>query len=100
MKGNKKEEFLRHTCPGRNGRRLLQDLCYGLEGTKRPEYCAEHAKDGMINVLSRRCTNPSCNTIASFGVNDDRRIPEFCAKHAKAGMVVIKGNKVWPPALQ
>lgn len=28
---------------------------YGVEGTKKAEYCSKHAKEGMVNVRDRRC---------------------------------------------
>ena len=41
---------------------------YGVEGTKRAEFCAQHAREGFVNVLGARCTHQGCSKRPTFGV--------------------------------
>lgn len=58
---------------------------YGVEGTKKAEYCARHARDGLVSVVGKRCAHGGCSKHPSYGF-EERRIKEFCAPHAKEGM--------------
>ena len=60
---------------------------YGEAGGK-ANLCAEHAKDGIVNVRHEKCNHtgctkhPSCSTAAS-------RKRVFCATHAEDGTVSV-----------
>ena len=41
---------------------------FGVAGTTKREYCAQHAKDGVINVNIRPCRTEGCRNQLSFGV--------------------------------
>lgn len=62
-----------------------------MEGTKKAERCAQHAMDGMVNVLYKRCGHPGCTTRPSNGVRGET--PEFCLQHAEQGIVVSRTGR-------
>ena len=41
---------------------------YGVEGTRRAEFCAQHAHDGYVNVLGPKCKQQGCAKRPTFGV--------------------------------
>ena len=63
-------------------KRYSHDACtrvpiYNVKGSKRAEFCKEHARDKMVNVQmvvvrSRRCSHDSCTKVSSFTMS---RIP-------------------------
>ncbi|CAB1096614.1 unnamed protein product [Ectocarpus sp. CCAP 1310/34] len=55
---------------------------------KKAEFCKRHAKQGMINVVTRKCSHPGCIKSASFGKHGSSK-RESCSQHAKQGMVNI-----------
>ncbi|CAM9721941.1 unnamed protein product [Laminaria digitata] len=63
--------------------------CYGVDGSKKTEFCPRHAKDGMVNVRKLRCRHEDCTKRARFSVPVPGSIEkaEFCAEHARAGMI-------------
>lgn len=61
---------------------------YGNQTTKKREYCAKHALDGMVNVVNKLCENPACTKIPTYGVAGTK-ITRFCVQHAEAGMVDV-----------
>ncbi len=48
---------------------------YGMAGSKKADMCAEHALDGMVNVLHKksRCGHPSCSKRPSYGMQQEGR---------------------------
>lgn len=48
------------------------------------EICAEHPKDGMVDVHNKRCSRSGCNRQPSFGKVGGKA--ELCAEHAEDGM--------------
>ena len=69
---------------------------YGVGGSKKPEFCAKHAKEGMIDVIRKKCCHPGCTTVASYGFGGKKK-PEFCSKHAKEGMVNVVSKRCSHP---
>lgn len=61
---------------------------YGVAGSKKREYCAPHAKGGMVDVYNKRCGFPGCTKGPSYGVAGSKK-REFCAQHATEGMVNV-----------
>ena len=41
------------------------------EGSKTAAFCKQHAENGMVNVLDRRCAHGSCNRVPRWGVSTD-----------------------------
>lgn len=42
---------------------------YGMAGSKKPKkMCLEHALDGMVNVIYKRCSHPNCSKGPSYGM--------------------------------
>ena len=56
------------------------------------EYCAQHASDGMVDVVNRKCKTEGCGKLPSFGVIGTR-MAEYCAQHAPDGVVDVKSRK-------
>ena len=63
-------------------------LSHGVEGSKMAELCAEHKKEGMVDVMSKRCAHPSCDKQPTYGVAGGK-VAEVCVGHAKEGMVDV-----------
>eukprot|EP00752_Nemacystus_decipiens_P016879 g15111.t1 len=62
---------------------------FGVEGgSKKAEFCAQHAKAGMLDVVHKR---------PSYGVEGSSKKAELCAQHAKAGMVDVVGKRCGHP---
>ncbi|CAN0041340.1 unnamed protein product [Sphacelaria rigidula] len=59
-----------------------------MVSSRKAEFCAKHAREGMIQVVNKVCGNAGCSTRPSYGVVGSRKA-EFCAKHAKQGMVNV-----------
>ena len=84
-------------------RECKSDTCktqpnFGVQGSRRPEFCKKHAKPGMVNVNKPRCTEPLCDTAPSFNLPGCETAIK-CKAHKKAGMVdVAHKNKCHHPA--
>lgn len=63
---------------------------YNLKGLK-PEYCAMHKTDDMIDVRHERCTE--CRFQASFGY-ESTNIREKCSIHASKDMINLKCKNI------
>jgi len=61
---------------------------FGNEGGK-TEYCAEHKKEGMIDVINKRCKD--CNKIPGYGFEGGKA--EYCADHKKERMINVKDKR-------
>ncbi|CAN0225507.1 unnamed protein product, partial [Ascophyllum nodosum] len=59
---------------------------FGVAGTRAVEYCALHAPDGMVNVISIKCRTEGCGKIAVFEVTGTKTA-EYCTQHAPDGVV-------------
>ncbi|CAM9655733.1 unnamed protein product, partial [Pylaiella littoralis] len=55
---------------------------------KMKEFCAEHAKDGIINIGGRRSGKQGFSKKPS-----EQKRREFCVKHAKDEMVPVNGTR-------
>ena len=49
---------------GRDG--CTKHSSYGKVGRK-AEFCAKHAREGMVNVVSKRCGHHGCTKQPSYG---------------------------------
>ena len=56
------------------------------------EYCAQHAREGMVDVKSKKCRSASCGKVPSFGVAGTKA-GEYCAQHALEEMVDVRTKK-------
>lgn len=41
---------------------------YGVEGTKKAEFCSQHAREDMVDVISKRCGHQRLQKKSSYGV--------------------------------
>lgn len=79
---------------GANGMTCLHSSCskrptYGFveaDGTRTAQFCAPHAKPGMVNVSKRRCAQPGCLKHPSFSMKGDKTVC-YCVDHSTDGMV-------------
>jgi hypothetical protein len=51
-------------------------------------YCKVHAKENMIDVISKRCLQENCNKQPNFNLSNEK-IPIYCKEHKKENMVCI-----------
>ena len=62
-----------------------------VEGTKKAEICAQHAKDGMVGVGNRSRGGRGCSThpftVRRARNQDGTKKRGYCNQHAKPGMV-------------
>ena len=59
--------------------------CYGIASEK-ARFCKTHAEDRMVNVISKKCIEPGCTTVACFN-NPGTRSGIYCITHSKEGMI-------------
>jgi hypothetical protein len=96
---NPGEKTVRFCVTHKDGQMIHQNITYCKEeGCKTSptfnfpgnpsKYCDKHKKEGMINVLDRRCKE--CDTIASYNFPNMKK--DYCAKHKKIGMTNIYGK--------
>lgn len=62
---------------------------FGVPGSKKSEFCSQHAEDGMVDLGRTTCGHFGCLRTPSYGVKGSQK-REFCQRHAKAGMVNVK----------
>ena len=60
--------------------------------SRKAEFCAQHAAEGMVNVAHKKCGDDGVKTQPSFGVVGSRKA-EFCARHAAEGMINVVNKK-------
>jgi hypothetical protein len=61
---------------------------FAASRTDKPIYCADHKKDGFVNVISSMCE--SCPKVASYGFPDSKT--RFCCDHKLPGMYMTKAK--------
>ncbi|CAM9540904.1 unnamed protein product, partial [Ascophyllum nodosum] len=61
---------------------------FGVAGTTTREYCAQHAKEGMVDICSRKFRTKGCGKVPSFGVAGTK-MRKYCAQHAPDGVVNV-----------
>ena len=69
---------------------------FGVGGTTYAQYCADHKKDGMVDIIHKKCRQPGCRKNPVFGVNGTTTAL-YCADHKKDGMVDVKNKRCREP---
>lgn len=64
---------------------------YSTEGLSKPEYCRNHKKKDMIDVLNKRCNFINCKKYRIYGLTQSK--PEYCTDHKLENMIK-KSNKI------
>ena len=54
------------------------------DGSKKAEFCSQHAAVGMVDVVGRRCSQ-GCIKKPSYGIGYGDKKAAYCSKHAKLG---------------
>lgn len=57
---------------------------FGLSGAT-PTYCSKHKQEGMINVISKRCEDESCDRIPSYNYDMVGAKAVYCNAHKAEG---------------
>ncbi|CAM9591513.1 unnamed protein product [Sphacelaria rigidula] len=65
---------------------------WGAAGTRRPDFCSQHAAVGMVPIPKRYCNKDGCFKRCSYG-KAGSKTPEFCSQHAAAGMVNVEKKR-------
>ncbi|CAM9660170.1 unnamed protein product [Ascophyllum nodosum] len=65
---------------------------FGVAGTKTAEYCAQHAKERMVDVVHKKYRTEGCGKRPSFGVVG-KETPESYARNSQHGMVNVKKKR-------
>ena len=60
---------------------------YNIEGCI-PRYCADHKKDGMINVISKKCIYNNYDKRPIYNVEGEKR-PIYCIEHKLINMINV-----------
>jgi hypothetical protein len=68
---------------------------FNFEGKPKAEYCFEHKKEGMVNVISKTCIEPGCKKRPTF--NTEGKNAEYCSKHKKEGMINVVSKTCMEP---
>lgn len=71
---------------------------YGVDGTRRAEFCAQHAHDGYVNVLGPRCAHPACSKRPTFGLPGKKVSRPMVFRGV--GWLVLLASCVIPPNLR
>lgn len=61
----------------------------GYDGGK-PQYCAKHKKEGMVNVVSARCKE--CSKRPHFNYDGEKK-GIYCVTHKKKNMIIVTMKK-------
>jgi len=74
-------------------KKCVSDECpkkpsYGVAGSRKAEYCAQHALEGMVGVYLKKCVPK----LPTYGISGSRKA-EYCAQHALEGMVDVHSKK-------
>ncbi|CAN0559749.1 unnamed protein product, partial [Laminaria digitata] len=65
---------------------------FNAEGGKRAVFCKQHALEGMVNVVSRHCSQDTCTKQPSFNTRGNKTAV-YCREHAQGGMVDILSKR-------
>ena len=63
-----------------------------MDGQSKRIYCATHKKEGMVNVINKRCLSEGCKIRPSFNTEGQLR-GIYCATHKKEGMIDVKNKR-------
>ena len=61
---------------------------YNTPGEKTAIFCSKHKKDGMVDIIHKKCQHEGCTTRPTFN-KPGEKIAIFCSKHKKDGMVNV-----------
>ena len=63
---------------------------YNFEGSK-AIFCVQHKKDGMLNVVNKRCQKDGCKISATYNFEGSKAL--FCFEHKEDGMFNVASKK-------
>ena len=63
------------------------------DGSKKTEFCSQHAMPGTVPAKSKMCADQGCIITPSFGSGDGRKVDTSCSQHATAELVDVIGKR-------
>ncbi|CAM9869050.1 unnamed protein product [Sphacelaria rigidula] len=81
--------YLKNKPCGKEG--CFKRSSFGAAGGKK-EFCATHARAGMVDVQYKQCGKEGCSRRPSFGAAGGKKA-EFCATHSRADMVDVRSKR-------
>ncbi|CAM9649165.1 unnamed protein product, partial [Sphacelaria rigidula] len=63
-----------------------------VAGSKQVKVCAQHARAGMVDVVTKKCDDEGCSKKPSYDLAGSKKA-EFFSQHARAGMVHVASYK-------
>lgn len=72
---------------------------FGMAGSKKVEFCHQYAKEGIINVYSKKCAHSGFSTTPHFGTIGSEKA-EFCRGHAKDRTINVRTKRCGHPWVQ
>jgi hypothetical protein len=73
------------------GERCKTRSIYNIEGEKKALFCSVHKKEGMVNVLSKKCMEIDCKTRPAYNIEGENQTL-YCFTHKKEGMIDVKNK--------
>ena len=70
--------------------------CFGKRGSKNAEYCKEHSSSDYVDVKSKRCIHPNCETQSNYGKRGSKNA-EYCKEHSPSDYIDIKSRRCIHP---
>jgi hypothetical protein len=61
---------------------------FNIEGETKRLYCAQHKKDGMINVISKTCIHKGCKTRPNYNIEGETKAL-YCCEHKSKEMINV-----------
>jgi hypothetical protein len=74
----------------------IKQPSFGMEGETRGRFCAEHKKEGMVNVKDKTCEHPGCKKQPAYA-NEGEKRGRFCVEHKEEGMVNVVNKRCEHP---
>ena len=78
-------------------KKCARDACskrpsYGISGSTKAEYCAQHGLEGMVRVSSKICADQGPSIMPSYGISGSRKAHTW-AEHELEGLVTDNSQK-------
>jgi hypothetical protein len=65
---------------------------FNIEGETKALYCSTHKKDGMVNVINKRCLIKGCKIRPTYNVEGETKAL-YCSTHKLISMVDVKNKR-------
>lgn len=65
---------------------------FGVAGTRKAEFCAPHAKEGMVPVSGKKCSGADCTKQLVYGLMGTTKAI-VCVQHREGGLVNVVSKR-------